>query len=132
MRRQVTLTITLFHLFAAVGIPVAAYSCDESGQVGVVSFLSGSERTCYVDSCCDGDETQGSTYIQSDIPCCDRDIHNPPENSRTLPPTHKHGQADPLADTPARLDASRPEVRIASTLPFSSVFHASINLPLRT
>ncbi len=126
------LTVALFHLIGAVGIPIAAYSCDESGQGGVVSFVSGSERDCYVDSCCDGDETQSSTYIQRDIPCCELDIHNPPDNGRTLPPTHKQGQADPLAETPARLAACGPNVRIACALPFGSVFHASINLPLRT
>jgi len=130
MRRQVALTITLFHLFGAVGIPVAAYSCDESGQVGVISFLSGSERSCYVDSCCDGDETQASTYIQSDIPCCDLGVHVAPGNSRTLLPNHKYGQANPLADTPSLFDASLPDVRIASTPSSSSAFHPSINLPL--
>jgi hypothetical protein len=99
--------------------------------VGVVSYLSGSEQTCYADSCCERAQDQTDIRIQSDIPCCNLDIHVAPENSRTLLPNHKYGQATPLADTPSRFDASRPEIRIVSALPFISLFHASINLPLR-
>jgi hypothetical protein len=130
MRRFFVLTITLFHIFGAIGVPVAAYTCVESGEVGVVGYLSGSAKSCYVDSCCESDETQASVYIQSETPCCDLDIHNAPENSRTLPPVHERGQANPLADAPARFDDSVSNVCITSTSSAVLVFHASINLPL--
>jgi hypothetical protein len=103
----------------------------ESGEVGVVSYLSGAEQSCYADSCCDRAQDQTDIYIQSDIPCCNLEIHVAPENSRTLLPDHKYGQANPLADTPSRFDASPPDIRIVSALPCISVFQASINLPLR-
>ena len=130
MKRHVALTITLFHLFWAVGVPVAAYSCDESGEVGVTSFLSWSARSCYSDSCCDSDEDPTTGLMQTRIPCCEVDIHIAPENSLILLPGQKYGQVGPLADTPARFDASLPGVFTASTLPSFLVFHASINLPL--
>ena len=130
MRCHVVLIIALFHVFGTVGVPVGVFSCVDSGEMGVISALSGSERSCYVDSCCDGDETQASVYIQSDIPCCNLGIHVAPGNSRTLLPNHKYGQANPLADTPSLFDASLPDVRIASTPSSSSAFHPSINLPL--
>jgi hypothetical protein len=130
MKRHVALIITLFQLSGTVGVPVAAYTCVESGEVGVVSYFSGSARSCYSDSCCDSDEASTTGLMQNGIPCCDVDIHITPENNFTLLPGQKHEQVGPLADTPARFDASLPGVCTASTLPSVSAFHASINLPL--
>jgi hypothetical protein len=130
MRRHVGLIITLFYLFGTVGIPVVAYSCVESGEAGLVPYLSGSPRVCYADSCCDDDQNPPNVRIQSETPCCGLSVQIAPENNRILLPGQKYGQAAPLAETPACFDASRPDVRIASTLPPISVFHASVNLPL--
>jgi len=130
MRRHTVLLITLFYLFGTVGIPVVAYSCVESGEAGVVAYLSTSPRSCYADSCCDGDQDPPNVRIESGIPCCDLSVQGAPETSRILLPGQKHGQANPLAITPARFDNSRPDAPIASTLPPISVFHASIKLPL--
>ena len=111
-------------------MPLVAYSCVDSGEEGVVAYLEGSPRVCYAESCCEGDEDPTVVLIESEIPCCDLDIHTAPENSRILLPGHKYGQDGQLADTPAHFDASRPGVRIASTLVPVPVFHSSINLPL--
>jgi hypothetical protein len=130
MKRHVVLIITLFHLFGTVGIPVAAYSCVESGEAGVVAYLSTSPRSCYADSCCDVDQDPLNVSFQSDIACCDLNVQVAPENNRLLLPGQKYGQANPLAETSACFDASRPDASIASTLPPIPVFHASIKLPL--
>ena len=122
--------ITLFHLVGSVGLPVVAYNCVDSGEEGVVAYLEGSPRVCYAESCCDGDEVPTTVLTESEIPCCELDIHTAPEDSRILLPDHKYGQDCLLADTPARDDASLPGVRIASALVPVLVFHASINLPL--
>ena len=130
MRRHVVLIITLFYLFGIVGTPVAVYSCVESGEAGVVAYLSTSPRSCYADSCCDVDEDPLNVSFQSGIACCDLNVQIAPENSRILLPGQKYGQANPLAETPPRFDDSRSDARIASTLPPISIFHASIKLPL--
>ena len=130
MRRHFVLIITLFHLFGTAGVPVAAYSCVESGEAGVVAYDSTSPRSCYADSCCDVDQDPPNVSFQSDIECCDLDVQVAPENIRIVLPGQKYGQANPLVETPTRFDDSRPDDRIASTLPPVSVFHASINLPL--
>jgi len=130
MKRHIAYLITLFHLFGAVGIPIVAYSCVESGEEGVVAYISESPKDCYADSCCDDDQKLPNDRIQSDIPCCDLNVQVAPENIRIVLPGQKYGQATPLAETPARLDDSQPDARIASTLPPISVFHASLKLPL--
>jgi len=126
MIRHTVLLITLFYVFGTVGIPVVAYSCLESAEAGVVS---GSPRSCYADACCDGDQDPPNVRFQSDIPCCDLSVQAAPENGMLLP-GQKYGQANPLAEAPARFDASRPDARAASTPPTVSVFRASIKLPL--
>ena len=130
MRRHVALTITLFHLFGTVGVPVAAYTCVESGEAGVVAYLSTSPRSCYADSCCDLDQDPLNVSFQSDIACCNLNVQVAQENNRILLPGQKYGQANPPAETSARFDDSPPDTRIASTLPPISIFHASIKLPL--
>jgi len=130
MRRQVALLITLFYLFGAVGIPVVAYSCVESGEAGVVAYLATSPGSCHADSCCDGDQEPPNVLMESGIPCCDLSVQAAPETSRILLPGQKYGQTKPLANTPVCFDNSPRDVGIALALPPVSVFHASIKLPL--
>jgi hypothetical protein len=130
MRRHVVLIISLFYLFGTVGIPVVAYSCVESGEVGVVAYLSGSHGSCYVDSCCDGDQDPPNVSIQSDIGCCYFNIQVAPENSRILLPGPKNGLGEPLPKALARFDASLPDICVVSAQPSISAFHTPINLPL--
>jgi len=124
------LIITLFYVLGTVGIPVAAYSCIDSGEAGVIAYLGMSPRSCYADDCCDDEQDPSSVRIESGIPCCDLNVQVAPESNRILLPGQKYGQANPLAEAPARFDASRTDVRIAPAPPRILVFHASINLPL--
>jgi hypothetical protein len=130
MKRHIGLIITLFYLFGTVGIPVAAYSCIDSGEAGVVAYLSMSPRSCYADTCCNDEQDQPSARIESGIPCCDISVQVAPENNRILLPGQKYGQAGPLTDTPVCFDTSRPDVRPAPAPPRIPIFHASIKLPL--
>ncbi len=130
MRRCVALITVLFSLFGMVGVPVVAYSCAESGDAGVVSYLPSSTRACYVDSCCEGGSNTPDVQIRSEVPCCDADVQIAPKNNLVLLPESKNRPAEALADTPAGSDSSRPNVRIVSTPPSTSVFHPSINPPL--
>ena len=130
MKRHVALIISLFHLFGTVGVPIAAYSCVDSGEMGVVSFLSWSPKSCYAESCCDGEQDSPKAQIQSEIPCCDLDIRVASENARMLLPDNKYGPAEPLPDTLALFGASQPDVRISSTPRSGSLIYLSINLPL--
>jgi len=129
MRRHTILLITLFYLFGTVGIPVVAYSCVESAESGVVAYLSASPRSCYADSCCDGDQDPPTVRFESDIPCCDLSVQMAPENGILLP-GEKFGQDSQLAEAPVCIDASRPDARIAYTISPNSVVYSSINLPL--
>lgn len=130
MRRHVVLLITLFYLFGVVGIPVVAYSCVESGEAGVVTYLTTSPRPCYAEVCCDDEQASTSICPDDELPCCDVDVRDTLQNTVILLSDQKTGQAKPLAERPTRFDASRPDVRIASTPAPISIFHASINLPL--
>jgi hypothetical protein len=130
MRRHITLIITLFYLLGTVGIPVAAYSCVESGESGVIAGLSTSPGSCYADACCDDEQDPSSVRIEDGSSCCDLSLQVAPANSRILLPHQKYGQAGTLADTPVCFDASRADVRTAPAPPLILVFHASIQLPL--
>lgn len=131
MRTNLALTVALFHLFGIVGVPVVAYSCVESGEAGVVSYLASSPRSCYVDSCCESDPDTPNAHIRSEVPCCDSDVQIASVSVRTLLPDRKTGSAETSADTPACFDVPRPNVRMVSTHPSISVFHSSISPPLR-
>ncbi|MEE9269899.1 MAG: hypothetical protein V3V49_06525 [Candidatus Krumholzibacteria bacterium] len=130
MRRHVVLIITLLYVFGTVGMPVAAYSCIDSGEAGVVAYLAMSPRSCYADACCDDEQDPSSVRIESGIPCCDLSLQVAPENNRILIPGQKYGQARPLTDAPVRFDAPRTDVSIAPAPPRILAFHASIKLPL--
>jgi hypothetical protein len=120
----------LFYLFGTVGAPVAAYNCVDCDEVGVVSFLSWSPKSCYAEACCDGEQDSPEAQIQSNISCCDLEIQIASDNTRMLLPGNKYGPAEPLPDTPALFDTSQPDVRISSESRSGSPVCLSINLPL--
>ena len=130
MRRQVALIITVFHLLGMVAVPVVAFSCVESGETAVVTYLSWSPRSCPPNSCCDDDQVPADAYPQSAISCCDLSIRTAPQNSRIILPGHKYGPAEPLRDTSTLFDTSLSDHRLASTRSALSVFHDSTNSPL--
>jgi len=129
MKRYTIMLITLIYVFGTFGMPVVAYSCVESAETGLVTYHSGSPRSCYADSCCDDDQDPPNVRFESETSCCDLSVQVTPENGILLP-GHKYGQANRLAEAPARFDASQPETGIAPTLPPVSIHHTSINLPL--
>jgi hypothetical protein len=129
MRRQIALIITLLHLVGMLGVPVVAYSCVESGKDGVVSYLSWSPGTCYVDSCCDGEQDSPNVQMRTEDPCCDGDIKITPQNGVTLPDA-KYGQSELLQSTHEGFDPARPDVSATPTSLLLSIFHAPINPPL--
>ena len=130
MKRHIVLVISLFYLFGTAGIPVAAYSCVETGEAGVVAYPAGSPGSCYADSCCDGDEDTADVCIQSDDGCCLLDIQGAPESNRMLLPNPKYGADALLPEAYSRVDASLPDVCDLSAPPSVPAFHAPINLPL--
>jgi hypothetical protein len=130
MKRQLALLISLFQLLGTAGVPVVAYSCVESGESGVASYVSGSPSACYAEACCDGDRDPAMVQIQSDVSCCDVSVPAGPESSRILLPGYKFEPAPLLRDMPVCIDASLPVVRIASTHPSFSALRLSVNLPL--
>jgi hypothetical protein len=130
MKRYISLIITLLHLSATVGVPVVAYSCDESGAVGVVSSLTAFSTSCYVDACCDGDRDLSNVRMDREMPCCELNVHNSPENSRVLLPGYKYEPAKSLPGTPSLPDDSLTGAHIALTRLTTSAFRPSINPPL--
>ena len=130
MKRPLYLIITLLHLSGTVGMPVVAYSCVESGAVGVVSYQSAFTETCYADSCCDEDQDQPNVRIDGGAKCCDLSGNIAPENSRVLLPSHKYEPAKPLPGTLSRFDTSLLGTRIVPTRPSTWMFRPSISSPL--
>lgn len=129
MTRAIVFIVALFHLFGIVGVPVVAYSCDESGEVGVVSVLSWSPGSCFVDACCE-DEDPWEVCLECENSCCDFDIELSLQNSRIMTPIPKFGPSVALAETPVGSDASLADAHVPAMPQSKSAFHPSINLPL--
>ena len=129
MTRAIVFIVALFHLFGTVGVPVVAYRCDESGEVGVVSVLSWSPGSCFVDTCCE-DESPREVCLECEDSCCDFDIELTLQNSRIMTPIPKFGPSAPPAVTPLGFDASLSAVHLPVNPQSMSAFHPSINLPL--
>jgi hypothetical protein len=130
MKRHAVLLITLFYVVGTTGIPLAAYSCVETGKAGVVAYLSGSPGSCYVDSCCDEDPDASGVRIRNDSGCCYLDIQGAREGNLMLLPNPKHGAGELPPRALSRFDASLPDLWVLSARPAISPFHAPINLPL--
>jgi hypothetical protein len=130
MQRHIVSIIALFYLFGTVGIPVAAYSCVDSGEAGVVAYAATSPSSCYADACCDEEQDPSNLRIENGTSCCELSVQVAQENNRVLLPSQKNGQAGRLTDTTVCFDASRADVRIAPAPPRILAFHASIQLPL--
>ena len=130
MKRQIVLIIALSHFLGTLGGPVVAYSCLESGEVGVVPYLSRALESCYADACCEGHEGPAHAASRSASRCCDLDIQITLENGRMLVPVDKFGEGDAPQRTTAHNNVSLPDVRMASAQPTAHTFHPPINLPL--
>ncbi len=131
MRRHVILTVALLHLLGTLGVPVVAYSCVESGDAGVVSYLAWSLRSCCVESCREGDHDTPNAHIRRGVPCCDIDLQVAPALSRVLLPDRKSGPTDTCEDASERIDAFQVNVLVVATPLSTPVSHSPINTPLR-
>ena len=130
MKRHVALMITTFYVFGALGIPVVAYTCAETGEAGVVAILAGPPKTCHVDSCCDEDRDAPNVRIQTEFGCCHVDIQNAPESGFLFLPCPKYGPGEQFPKAHSSLDASMPAVCVVSAPPLIAAIHPPINLPL--
>jgi len=135
MKRQIALTITLLHLLGAAGAPVVAYTCVESGEVGVVPFLAWSPEGCYEESCCEDevcceDEGHGSECldVHSDVPCCDVSLPMA-QDTRRVSLSNQAGAAE-VAGPVVTVDVSLLDTRSARCLETRLMFFPSISLPL--
>ena len=135
MKRQIALTVTLLHLLGTAGVPVVAYTCVESGEVGVVPYLASSPDECYAESCCEeevccADEGHGAECldIHSDVPCCDVSAPMAQDTRRVSLPD-KVGAAD-VAGAVVVVDDSLLNARCAHSHESGSMFFPSISLPL--
>ena len=131
MRRRVTLVVVVLHLFGAFASPAVAYSCVESGDAGVVSYLSWSLRSSCIDSCCEDDQDTPNAHVERGISCCDIDLQTVQPRSRVLLPSRVSGPAETFGDASGRVDAVQASVLLVTAPPATQASQRSINTPLR-
>ena len=131
MRRHVILTVALLHLLGTFGAPAVAYSCAESGDSGVLPYLSWSLRSSCIDSCCEDDQDTPNAHVERGISCCAIDLQTVPPRSCVLLPDRTSGQAETCEDASDRLDVFQVSVLVVTTPSSAQASQPPINTPLR-
>jgi len=131
MRRYIILAVALFHLLGTLGAPAVVYSCVESGDSGVSSYVSWSLRSCCVDSCRESHQDTPDTNVRREVPCCDVDLQNVAAHSHVLLPDRQNGPTEACEDAFERLDDVRADVLVAAAPPSTQASHSPVYAPLR-
>ncbi len=131
MRRRLVLTVALLHLLGTFGAPAVAYGCTESGDSGVLPFLSWTLRSGCVDSCCADDQDTPNVRVERGISCCHIDLQTVPPRSRVLLPSRVSGPAETCEDASGRVDVVQASALVVTAPPATQTPQPSINTPLR-